>query len=696
MRALPQKEAADLMRVSERTVRRRAISTVADLPPDAQVEWAARAQHKVVNIGEAAPGQLALSLTVPVGPNLSEEDREQAMARYRIIEPVLKPDEFPGLWGQCGNRKLQVVELLARENGTKTRTVYHWLQQWKNRGIEGLVNKDRADKGRPRALTTAALDFLQKAAIPRQGGYGLYTVAEIYRAYNEERVWRATHASKALGDFERGKYAKYLGEDGRLRPDAQLPEASYETFRTWYKRIPEVLRVMGREGLEAFANTQEIISYRALSEIEPLDYVVMDHRRLDLFCLVPGKGQWRLVRPWLTAAIDMRTRRWLGWVIVETPSSDSIAACLKRVFIDHGLPKSVYWDNGKDFTCEWLEGRHTRSERGGRIAQLNDGWRGVMDTLGVRVHHAIVRRARAKIIEPNFRATAEFDKSTEWWCGHRPDARPERFEALVEKHEAFLRGDAPGTPFVTIEAIAQIYDAQMRVLNERPLTGGEGMRKVLPTGRMGWMSPGECWDTLIRRIERRTVAPEVLQFAFAKRRELTVRHGEIATTFGGRKFHYRPMGDPIGLMPLNGHAVEIGYDPLDLGTVAVYYGNRFLGLAQNAELRRMGEQHFVQDERDRRLVRREVRRAIGQLHREPSVPGVIERLNRRLPAPRPEVEREEIAAQVPAAIAAAARAAEEEKSFSFAADVTDVVRVADAAYRDDDPDDEFDFFGGTK
>ena len=173
----------------------------------------------------------------------------------------------------------------------------------------------------------------------------------------------------------------------------RLNSASYATFLRWYERIPEVVRTMAREGGEAYQNRHEIISHREISATEPLEYVVMDHRRLDIFCLIPERGGWTLARPWLTAAIDMRTRKWLGWVICETPSSDSIAATLKQVFLQFGLPKEVYWDNGKDFRCEWLEGKHVKSEDRRRVGELDPAWRGVMGTLGIRVRHAIVRRA---------------------------------------------------------------------------------------------------------------------------------------------------------------------------------------------------------------------------------------------------------------------------------------------------------------
>ena len=40
-----------------------------------------------------------------------------------------------------------------------------------------------------------------------------------------------------------------------------------------------------------------------------------------------------------------------------------------------------------------------------------------------------IRNARAKLIEPNFNRVSNFDRTLPEWCGHKPGARPERFEA---------------------------------------------------------------------------------------------------------------------------------------------------------------------------------------------------------------------------------------------------------------------------
>jgi transposase InsO family protein len=707
-------EVGELIERSPRTVRRADFVTqpaseqsgngkvanlyeLASLSPDAQRGWAAR-QSKVVELLSVKPaaGQLALALTSPVGPNLSDEDKAEAQRRYQVIEALIEPDKYYLLWVECRRSKVALVKRLAELHSTRPRTIYHWVKAWKSNGLPGLVAKDRADKGKPKALNTAALDFLLAAALPHKGSYGQLSVKEIFRAYGEERTWRASHAHTILGDFELRKYARYLDSTGRLSSAAQLPAASYETFRSWFHKIPDVLKVMARDGEEAFHNTQEILSFRAISDIRPLDYVVMDHRRLDIFCLAPDRGGWRLVRPWLTAAIDMRTRKWLSWAIVENPSSDSIASVLKRAFLDWGLPGAVYWDNGKDFTCEWLEGGRPKTRKVGGVKELEPAIRGVMGSLGIRVHHAIVRRARSKIIEPNFTNVANFDRTLPWWCGHRPSSRPERFADLTAKHEAWL-GGAPEPAFPTISEVAGIYDEFLASLNEREHSG-EGMRKITVTGR-GWMAPNECWEREISKVERKRVPDEVLQFCFAKRRDLTVRSGEVKATFGGKLFHYRLADASLRLMSLNGCEVQLAYDPFDLGTAALYYENRFVGLVNCVELRRMGEQAFVQDEKDRRTARREVKKFITAVHQAVPVADHAERAARRreVAVKRIEPARAEVEVAVGGGVAEAAESARTERSFSFAlaGSDTSIARANAEAYRDDDPEDgSFEFFSG--
>jgi hypothetical protein len=76
--------------------------------------------------------------------------------------------------------------------------------------------------------------------------FGEYTVAELHRAYREEAAWRSAHIGKRLGEFEQRKYARYLDAEGRLSRAAAFEHVAYETIRTWYERLPDVLKVMAR------------------------------------------------------------------------------------------------------------------------------------------------------------------------------------------------------------------------------------------------------------------------------------------------------------------------------------------------------------------------------------------------------------------------------------------------------------------
>jgi hypothetical protein len=633
-------------------------------------------------------GTLALGMAPATGVNGSELAQAEAAEEFRaVIEPIINPNRHADLQGRFP-RKGELLQHLAGEHQVSTRTLYRRLQRWGTGGITGLTRKARADKGSSRALNTASVNFVIAAVLPKAGVYGEYSNADVWRLHEEERRWRQEHASKRLSEADRIRYAGYLDAEGRFLPSAQLSKASYATFRRQIAKIPELVKLMARKGNEGYRNA-ELISFRDFTSIQPLDYVVMDHRVLDIFCLIRNRDGWKLARPWITCAIDMRTRKWLGCAIVETPSSDSIATVLKQVFVSHGLPKALYWDNGKDFRCQWLEGGHEHARPVDRINGFPEKWTGVLETLGIRVHHAIVKNARAKLIEPNFGRVADFDRTLPEWCGHKPGARPERFDKLLQEHESWLGGKRDSSPFRTLEEVSSLYNMVFEELNERELQG-EGMRKATNTG-YGWMCPNEAWEILIPRVERRSIPEDVLQLCFAKRRELTVRNGEVQVTFAGRPYHYRLAGNRSALLGLNDRKVELAYDPLDLGRAAIYFENRFIGLADCIQLRRMGEDAFVQDERDRRTARREIKKFIAAVHQAVPVPGPETYLSRRraIAPARPSPERVEVVAELPASIVEAHAATRAEAEFSFSAapeiPVIETPREAGA-------DEEFNFF----
>jgi len=104
----------------------------------------------------------------------------------------------------------------------------------------------------------------------------------------------------------------------------------------------------------------------------PLSCIQIDHTLADVILVAEGQGREILWRPWLTLAIDVRTRMIVGlYVSFDAPSALSVAMCLthallpKEVWLQslgidpatwpiHGKPVLIYVDNGKDFHSDAL------------------------------------------------------------------------------------------------------------------------------------------------------------------------------------------------------------------------------------------------------------------------------------------------------------------------------------------------------
>jgi hypothetical protein len=164
-----------------------------------------------------------------------------ALRRLAIIEALVKPETYPRLHAQFKRKRVELVRLIARQAGIGQRTVYHYLERYNRRGIEGLADSPRIDRGRPRALNMAACNLLLKFALPTSRGYLEPSVAEIWRAYNAELEYRLAHKNTVLNDeFSKAKYRLMLDGCSRLKDDAQLPAISYETARYWLGHIADL------------------------------------------------------------------------------------------------------------------------------------------------------------------------------------------------------------------------------------------------------------------------------------------------------------------------------------------------------------------------------------------------------------------------------------------------------------------------
>jgi hypothetical protein len=112
-----------------------------------------------------------------------------------------------------------------------------------------------------------------------------------------------------------------------------------------------------------------------------------------------GDGKWRMIRPKLTAWLDVRSRFFGGWVLEESGNSDTILAAYKmHCLVTETVSDEAICDNGEDYrSVAGRANRHRKWDKfdSGRV-------RGAFERLGVQVHFDKVRTPSAKMIESHF------------------------------------------------------------------------------------------------------------------------------------------------------------------------------------------------------------------------------------------------------------------------------------------------------
>ena len=204
------------------------------------------------------------------------------------------------------------------------------------------------------------------------------------------------------------------------------PHPSYNQVSHHYaKHVDRKRVILAREGEEYFRN--QVAGFIDRAAPDPDECWFSDHHIFDAAIRVfdHETGQWRPVRPWLTAWMDWGALYFIGYQIRPIyPNRDAIERALRAGLErnDGHPPVHLYIDNGKDY----------QSLGFARPLQPDDRDRltSVADLLGCRVHFALPYNARAKVIERMFRVVCEqFSKLWTSYRGSSPERRPETADA---------------------------------------------------------------------------------------------------------------------------------------------------------------------------------------------------------------------------------------------------------------------------
>ena len=267
-------------------------------------------------------------------------------------------------------------------------------KRYREKGIVGLASKRGGNAGRT-IVKDEWLDYFQSLYL-KEG------------APSAESCWLIT----------RGKFS---GETVFPCPQTFI----YQLRR----RVPADAIYLARYGEGAWNRKFGMYIERDYSNILCGEVWVSDHAQIDV-AVADANG--KPFFPWVTAWRDMKSGKWLGWLLhKEPPKSDHVFQSFYYACRDFGIPKHIYIDNGKDYRAKDFAGGRTKA---GKLAVNENSARSMCSLLGLDIHFALPYNAQAKNIERDFLKIKEsFSKHVPGYRGGHVKERPEALAAEIRR-----------------------------------------------------------------------------------------------------------------------------------------------------------------------------------------------------------------------------------------------------------------------
>lgn len=318
---------------------------------------------------------------------------------------------------------------------------------------------------------------------------------------------------------------------------------AYCTFTRHVKAdIPDAILTLGRDGDKAFDDRCAPYIRRTYDNMDSNDYWIGDNHTIDV---IVGDGE-KTFRLYLTAFMDARSGIMTCIYITDTPSSQASIYSLRRGIKKYGIPKNVYLDNGREFLTFDFGGSGHRKKKKDEDKFAPPP---ILERLGINMVNALVRNAKAKIIERRF---LDFKNSISrlfaTYTGGNVVEKPEILKVELKNgnipdKESFIK---------EIEELIEYY------LNYEEYNGAvaadKGKRKI---------------DVYQENLHTKITATEEqlnLMMLRSTRAQKVTRRG-VSLKIGGTQLDY--FNNELIMQMLN-KKVYLRYDPDDLSSVRVY------------------------------------------------------------------------------------------------------------------------------
>ena len=448
----------------------------------------------------------------------SQEERKEIDFWIGLVEQWQEYRAKPGAGSKAEVDK-RFVAFCRLEHPDKEISLDILYRKWKavrEKDLKGLV-----DKRKKRKKGTSSID------------------ETVWQAFLYYYLDQAQHPIQKCLD-----YTKMWAQEAR--PDLYADIPSYSAF---YRRInndlPEGVKVLGREGHKAFNDRCAPYIRRTYENMASNEWWIADNHTFDV--MVRDRAG-KLHRPYLTAFLDARSGIFVGYHITYNPSSEATLYALRKAILKYGIPYNIYVDNGREFLTLDIGGL------GHRKKKPKDGEEpyeppGVFKRLGINMTNAIVRNAKAKIIERRFLDVKnDLSRLFETYTGGNVAEKPERLKHVLKKDAVYT--DAEFEEYVT--AVLEGY------FNMEPYNGSVEQDQ------------GKCKLDVFYEylgVQRKADPKELYLMLMRSSRPQKVTRRGVRLDIGGSRIDY--WNDDFVQLML-GKTVYYRYDPEHLSEVRIY------------------------------------------------------------------------------------------------------------------------------
>lgn len=296
-------------------------------------------------------------------------------------------------------------------------------------------------------------------------------------------------------------------------------------FERKVRTIPKLAIIFYREGEKAF-NDACVSMERSRKDINSNDIWFSDHHLVDV-AVINNRG--RVFRPWLTVFFDARSNKVISF-IVRDKSADAtvIKQCLRLGMEEFGVPKELYFDNGKDY----------------REKSFNTDFpMSITKQLGINQIYATPYHGQAKTVERFFGTMEDrFCKMFDTYLGKDAKQRPENMRVTFDK----LKDKCP-----TMEKFVELLSGYFKEYNNTASSGVDMNNKC----------PDQVYfENLITKNEVRDKS--ILRILCGTFDERVVQKNGVQ--YQGRFYYHTE------LLSHQGEKVIINYDPYNMDELNIF------------------------------------------------------------------------------------------------------------------------------